>query len=93
MHVFVRLQVEKAKAQFMYIVGEDDLNWPSKGMAEQSIERLKAHGKDNYHLLSYPKAGHLIEPPYAPVCVRSYSKEFGKYNYQVLSYTKAGRVS
>ena len=45
------------EAQLMCIVGEDNLNWPSAGMVEQSIARLKAHGQDNYQVLSYPKAG------------------------------------
>ena len=74
----------------MYIIGGDDLNWPSAGMVEQSIGRLKAHGKDNYQVLTYPKAGHLIEPPYAPVCVKSYHKAWGEYNNHVLCYPKAG---
>ena len=71
-------QVEKAKAQFLHIIGGADLNWPSEGMADQSIERMTTHGKDNYELLKYEHAGHLIEPPYAPVCIKSYHKTWGK---------------
>ena len=35
--------------------------------------------KDNFQIISYPGAGHLIEPPYAPLCRKSYNKHFGKY--------------
>ncbi|XP_072020507.1 acyl-coenzyme A thioesterase 1-like [Amphiura filiformis] len=73
--VFVK--VEKATCPILFVVGEDDLNWPTSGMVEQSIARLKVHGKNNYHVLSYHKTGHLIEPPYAPVCIKSYHNLWG----------------
>ncbi|XP_026876553.2 acyl-CoA thioesterase 19 [Electrophorus electricus] len=51
----------------LLIVGEDDQNWPAKESAEDIKKMMKRAG--NSHLLtvlSYPGAGHLIEPPYSP---------------------------
>ncbi|XP_006887036.1 PREDICTED: bile acid-CoA:amino acid N-acyltransferase [Elephantulus edwardii] len=66
------LPIEKAQGQFLFIVGEADKNIHSKICAEHAIERLKSNGKNNWALLSYPGAGHLIEPPYTPVCYASW---------------------
>ena len=38
--------------------------------------RMERFGKTNYQVLSYPGAGHLIEPPYTPLCSESYFKHF-----------------
>uniref|UniRef100_A0A8C6UQ03 Uncharacterized protein n=1 Tax=Neogobius melanostomus TaxID=47308 RepID=A0A8C6UQ03_9GOBI len=59
------VEVEKLPCPVLFIVGEDDLNCASAENADS--ETLKAAGKG--HLLtrlSYPGAGHLIEPPYSP---------------------------
>ncbi|XP_007561278.1 bile acid-CoA:amino acid N-acyltransferase-like [Poecilia formosa] len=61
------LKVEKLDCPLMYIVGEDDLSTASIENADLIEERLRSAGKS--HLLtrlSYPGAGHLIEPPYSP---------------------------
>ncbi|PNJ72685.1 bile acid-CoA:amino acid N-acyltransferase [Pongo pygmaeus] len=63
--------IEEAQGQFLFIVGEGDKTINSKAHAEQAIEQLKRHGKNNWTLLSYPGAGHLIEPPYSPLCCAS----------------------
>ncbi|XP_048194188.1 bile acid-CoA:amino acid N-acyltransferase-like [Perognathus longimembris pacificus] len=62
------LPIEKAQGHFLFIVGEEDKNLNSKVHAEKATEQLRRHGKNNWTLLSYPGAGHLIEPPYAPLC-------------------------
>ncbi|KAM6182094.1 bile acid-CoA:amino acid N-acyltransferase-like [Erethizon dorsatum] len=62
------LPVEKAQGHFLFIVGEEDKNLNSKVHAAQATEQLKRNGKNNWTLLSYPGAGHLIEPPYSPLC-------------------------
>ncbi len=36
--------------------------------AELAIGRLRQHGKENFELLSYPGAGHRIDPPSTPFC-------------------------
>ncbi|XP_003470948.1 bile acid-CoA:amino acid N-acyltransferase isoform X2 [Cavia porcellus] len=62
------LPIEKAQGHFLFIVGEEDKNLNSKVHAAEAIEQLKRNGKNNWTLLSYPGAGHLIEPPYSPMC-------------------------
>uniref|UniRef100_A0A3Q3AW36 Acyl-CoA thioester hydrolase/bile acid-CoA amino acid N-acetyltransferase domain-containing protein n=1 Tax=Kryptolebias marmoratus TaxID=37003 RepID=A0A3Q3AW36_KRYMA len=57
-------RIEKIDCPLMYIVGEDDL---SASSVENADETLRAAGKSHlFTRLSYPGAGHLIEPPYAP---------------------------
>ncbi|XP_006026092.1 acyl-coenzyme A amino acid N-acyltransferase 2-like [Alligator sinensis] len=67
-HAASAIPVEKAKGEVLFVVGEADRNFNSKLFAELAIERMKKHGKKNYTLLSYPGAGHLIEPPGSPLC-------------------------
>ncbi|KAM9101142.1 bile acid-CoA:amino acid N-acyltransferase [Sarcophilus harrisii] len=73
-HAF--LPVERSQGHILFIVGEKDKNINSKSYAEQAMERLKKHGKSNGTLLSYPGAGHLIEPPYSPLCLASWNPFF-----------------
>ena len=48
----------------------------------QNIQFMKDHfpkeKTHNFEVISYPKAGHLIEPPYTPLCDMSYHKSFRK---------------
>ncbi|XP_044225029.1 acyl-coenzyme A thioesterase 1-like [Thunnus albacares] len=60
--------IEKAKGHFLFVASEDDLNWDSKAFMDQMVERLKRHGKENFESVCYPRAGHLLEPPYGPYC-------------------------
>ncbi|XP_039998831.1 acyl-coenzyme A thioesterase 1-like [Xiphias gladius] len=64
--------IERAKGHFLFAAGEDDLNWDSKAYMDEMVERLKRHGKENFESLSYPGAGHYLEPPYGPHCPSSY---------------------
>ncbi|XP_007948518.1 bile acid-CoA:amino acid N-acyltransferase [Orycteropus afer afer] len=66
------LPVEKAQGHLLFIVGEEDRNLNSKVFAECAIEQLKSNGRNNWTLLSYPGAGHLIQPPYSPLCYGSW---------------------
>lgn len=62
-----KVEMEKLSCPVMFIVGEDDVSAASAENADLLEETLTAAGKG--HLLtrlSYPGAGHLIEPPYAP---------------------------
>ncbi|OBS70153.1 hypothetical protein A6R68_01302 [Neotoma lepida] len=63
--------IEKAEGHFLFVVGEDDKNLNSKVHAHQATAQLIKSGKKNWTLLSYPGAGHLIEPPYSPLCSAS----------------------
>ncbi|XP_039998826.1 acyl-coenzyme A thioesterase 1-like isoform X2 [Xiphias gladius] len=64
--------IERAKGHFLFAAGEDDLNWDSKAYMDEMVARLKRHGKENFESLSYPGAGHYLEPPYGPYCPSSH---------------------
>ncbi|KAL8203002.1 UNVERIFIED_CONTAM: hypothetical protein K2H54_035127 [Gekko kuhli] len=66
------LPVEKAQGRILLIVGESDGNYNSKAFATEIMERMKKLGKTHCALLSYPNAGHLIEPPSSPFCYHSW---------------------
>ncbi|CAN9498826.1 unnamed protein product [Ophioblennius macclurei] len=62
-----KVDVGRMQCPLMLIVGEDDQNWASHESANDMKEMMERVG--NIHLLtilSYPDAGHLIEPPYTP---------------------------
>ncbi|XP_029007502.1 peroxisomal succinyl-coenzyme A thioesterase-like [Betta splendens] len=61
------VKIENLKCPLAYIVGEDDVSCASIDNANLIEETLRAAGKPElFTRLSYPGAGHLIEPPYAP---------------------------
>ncbi|XP_056332242.1 acyl-coenzyme A thioesterase 6-like isoform X2 [Danio aesculapii] len=66
------IPIERAPASFMFIASEDDMNWRSVYHAKLACDRLKAHGKNNYELVKYEKAGHFIEVPYMPFCLATF---------------------
>jgi len=46
--------------------------------AGQVYERMKKSGKEHMcSILRYPGAGHLIEPPYSPLCYSSFNPVTG----------------
>ncbi|XP_048877525.1 acyl-coenzyme A thioesterase 1-like isoform X2 [Brienomyrus brachyistius] len=62
-----KVDVGRIRCPVLLIVGEDDQNWPASESAEDMERMMEEAGKS--HLLtklSYPGAGHLIEPPYGP---------------------------
>ncbi|XP_006864778.1 PREDICTED: acyl-coenzyme A amino acid N-acyltransferase 2-like [Chrysochloris asiatica] len=70
------LPIEKAQGQILFIAGENDECVNSRAFAEKAVDQLQRHGKSNARMLMYPAAGHLIEPPYAPLCYASWSPGF-----------------
>ncbi|KAJ6657109.1 hypothetical protein lerEdw1_002855 [Lerista edwardsae] len=70
------LPLEKAQGKILFIIGEDDRNYNSKAFAKQALERMRKYGKTHCALLSYPGAGHLLEPPASPFCRCSLSPFF-----------------
>uniref|UniRef100_A0ACB8ESL9 Uncharacterized protein n=2 Tax=Sphaerodactylus townsendi TaxID=933632 RepID=A0ACB8ESL9_9SAUR len=66
------LPVEKAQGKILLVVGEKDMNYNSKAYATDIMERMKKLGKTHCALLSYPGAGHMIEPPCSPLCYQSW---------------------
>nr|XP_020497981.1 bile acid-CoA:amino acid N-acyltransferase-like [Labrus bergylta] len=62
-----KVKVEDVACPLMYIEGMDDLSFSSKENVDLIKETLDTVGKSHlFTHLSYPGAGHLIEPPYAP---------------------------
>ncbi|XP_005997371.1 acyl-coenzyme A thioesterase 1 [Latimeria chalumnae] len=72
------IPIERASGSFLFLVGESDKNWKSKTFAAEAVKRLKEHGKQNYEIFTYPGAGHLLEPPYFPMCYASLHKLVGR---------------
>uniref|UniRef100_A0A3P9ME43 Uncharacterized protein n=1 Tax=Oryzias latipes TaxID=8090 RepID=A0A3P9ME43_ORYLA len=67
------VKLEEITCPLMYIVGEDDLSASSIENADLIEETLRAAGKSHlFTRLSYPGAGHLIEPPYSPMSRASF---------------------
>uniref|UniRef100_W5KEG8 Acyl-CoA thioesterase 14 n=1 Tax=Astyanax mexicanus TaxID=7994 RepID=W5KEG8_ASTMX len=63
----LKVDVGQIKCPLLLITGGDDQNWATVESAED-IERImeKAGNRHLLHTLTYPGAGHLIEPPYTP---------------------------
>uniref|UniRef100_A0AAY4EN29 Uncharacterized protein n=1 Tax=Denticeps clupeoides TaxID=299321 RepID=A0AAY4EN29_9TELE len=60
-----KVAVGGIKCPVLLVVGEDDQNWATVESAED--EMMSKAGNDRLlTVLSYPGAGHLIEPPYTP---------------------------
>ncbi|XP_037538425.1 peroxisomal succinyl-coenzyme A thioesterase isoform X2 [Nematolebias whitei] len=62
-----KVEMGRLQCPLLLIVGEDDQNWCAYESALDMKEMMERAG--NSHLLtvlSYPNAGHLIEPPYSP---------------------------
>lgn len=72
-----RIPVEKSSAKFLFLTGEEDKNWPSALFSQKAVQRLQ---RDGHHVefFCYPGAGHLLEPPYFPLCHASFHKLFGQ---------------
>ncbi|MEE6498410.1 hypothetical protein FKM82_003085, partial [Ascaphus truei] len=62
------IPVEKAIGHILFVVGEADQYYNSKSFAEEGLARMIGHGRNNAKMLSFPGAGHLIEPPGFPFC-------------------------
>ena len=64
---------ENISCAVLLIYGTGDLNMPSDFNAKQVYERMSRNGKGHLcSILCYPGAGHLIEPPYTPLCYSSF---------------------
>ncbi|KAM4556240.1 acyl-coenzyme A thioesterase 1-like [Fundulus diaphanus] len=62
------IPIERANGHFLFVASEDDLCWDSKAYVDDMVGRLKRHGKKNFETVTYPGAGHVLEPPYGPYC-------------------------
>ncbi|NWT63354.1 ACOT5 thioesterase, partial [Erythrocercus mccallii] len=61
------IPLEKAEAQFLFIVGQDDRVVKSEYYATEVGKLLQAQGKGNFQILSCPGTGHCIDPPFFPL--------------------------
>ncbi|XP_041795557.1 peroxisomal succinyl-coenzyme A thioesterase-like [Chelmon rostratus] len=62
-----KVDVGRLQCPLLLVVGEDDQCWPAYESAMDMKDMMQRAGND--HLLTillYPKAGHLLEPPYTP---------------------------
>ncbi|XP_053553800.1 acyl-coenzyme A thioesterase 5 [Bombina bombina] len=85
------IPAEKSSAAFLFLAGLDDMNWPSAVYNKQIVSRLEEHGKE-VEFYCYAGAGHLLEPPYFPLCRASNHKLLGApilWGGQILGHTRA----
>uniref|UniRef100_A0A8C5X7N7 ACOT5 thioesterase n=1 Tax=Malurus cyaneus samueli TaxID=2593467 RepID=A0A8C5X7N7_9PASS len=61
------IPLEKAEAQLLFIVGQDDHVVKSEYYATEVCKLLQAQSKENFQILSYPGTGHCIDPPFFPL--------------------------
>ncbi|XP_050831354.1 acyl-coenzyme A amino acid N-acyltransferase 2 isoform X2 [Serinus canaria] len=62
------IPVERIRGKVLFVVGEADRSFNSKLFAELALARMPP---ESGQILSYPGAGHLIEPPGSPLCSNS----------------------
>ncbi|KAI3370574.1 hypothetical protein L3Q82_007143 [Scortum barcoo] len=75
-----KVDMGRIQCPLLLVVGEDDQNLPAYESAQDIKEMMEQAG--NSHLLtilSYPNAGHLIEPPYTPHVRASAFKTIGHH--------------
>ncbi|XP_072485279.1 acyl-coenzyme A thioesterase 1-like [Notamacropus eugenii] len=72
------IPIEKAESCFLFLVGSDDHNYRSEFYANEAAKLLQASGKKKPEIICYPATGHLMEPPYFPVCLVSFHSLVGK---------------
>ena len=76
--------IEKSNANFLLVVGQDDLVVEAEHCMKRYVERMRRNGRqDQVSLLSYPKTGHFMDPPYGP-------QSFLYYNPTIKVVTAAG---
>lgn len=70
------LKTWESDVQILYIIGEDDKS-VDPDYANVVYNCYPHNQKHKLTIKKYPKAGHLIEPAYLPVCRASFHKVFG----------------
>ncbi|KAI5627043.1 peroxisomal acyl-CoA thioesterase 2b like 3 [Silurus asotus] len=67
-----KIELNRIQCPILLIVGEDDKNCPASESADDMKLMMEQDGNSQLlTVLSYPGAGHLIEPPYTPHCQAS----------------------
>ncbi|NXN96475.1 ACOT1 thioesterase, partial [Rhinopomastus cyanomelas] len=73
-----RIPVERSLAKFLFLSGLDDRNWKSALYCQDAVQRLQQSGREA-EFCSYSGAGHLLEPPYLPLCQASIHRALGMF--------------
>uniref|UniRef100_A0A8C4XPR8 Acyl-coenzyme A thioesterase 1 n=1 Tax=Falco tinnunculus TaxID=100819 RepID=A0A8C4XPR8_FALTI len=72
------IPMERSSAKFLFLSGLDDMNWKSDLYCRDAVQRLRQYGRE-VEFCSYSGAGHLLEPPYLPLCQASIHKVLGVF--------------
>ncbi|XP_046326932.2 acyl-coenzyme A thioesterase 1-like isoform X3 [Haliotis rufescens] len=67
------IPVWEKNASLLYLCGEEDGTWTTAN-ANKFKDSFPAEKRDNIEVVIYPRTGHLIEPPYMPLCRSSYHR-------------------
>ncbi|XP_017295517.1 peroxisomal succinyl-coenzyme A thioesterase [Kryptolebias marmoratus] len=92
-----KVDMGRFQCPLLLIVGEDDQNWCAYESAMDIKETMERAGNSHLlTLLSYPNAGHLIEPPYSPHAraslfrdLKSNQKMMALWGGQTLEHSRA----
>lgn len=72
--------VERITCPVLLVYGTDDLLIDTDFTVSQISVQLKSAGKESLcTIMRFPGAGHLIEPPYTPLCHATYMKVFKEH--------------
>lgn len=69
------IEITKSDRSFLFILAEDDLALNNE-KAVPFMTNLFHGGKGDYRIITYPGAGHLLEPPSTPYAGQIYSRDF-----------------
>jgi len=73
----IQIKIENSSAQLLVLVGEDDIGYDRRIDGRRFHERMKQFGKEHQiNVISYPNAGHFIEPSYLPQTLVHYNTSF-----------------
>ena len=70
------IPIERSQAQILLIHGCDDQAYHYRH-ALYLADRIRKNGHDNYVVKLYPGAGHILCPPYIPLCRSAYNPFMG----------------
>ena len=74
------IPVENITCHILLGFGTEDMNSDAESSSGFIFDRLKAVGKGFLcTVLRFPGAGHMIDPPYSPLCYASYNKYSKQY--------------
>ena len=75
------IPVENISCPVLLVCGSDDLLVNADFSVKLICDRLTKKGRGSLcSVLRYAGAGHLIEPPYTPLCYASYIKKMGEWS-------------